>query len=192
MKTKIQIALFVLTTLFTVSLNAQEKKSTTIKADSVIIDFHAGTPLEDIDAKSTDAKGIIKLSTGEFAFVVSNRSFHFKRSLMEEHFNENYMESDKYKVSTYKGKIVDYDKLDLSKDGTYKVVTKGILNIHGVEQEREIEGEIIVKDGKIHIVSTFMVKLEEHKIKIPKVVTEKIAEEVKVNVNAYFDTNNLR
>jgi hypothetical protein len=189
MKKIIQIIAIVLVSVLTV--NAQEKKSV-VRADSVIIDFHAGTPLEDIDAKSTDGKGLIKITNGEFAFVVANRTFHFKRSLMEEHFNENYMESDKYIVSTYKGKIVDYDKLDFSKDGTYKVVTKGILNIHGVEKEREIEGEIIVKNGEIHIISTFMVKLEDHKIKIPKVVTEKIAEEVKVNVNAYFNLNSVK
>ncbi len=170
-----------------ISATQAQENTNVVKSDSVIIDFHAGTPVEDIDAKSTKAKGLLKTSNGEFAFVVANRSFHFKRSLMEEHFNENYMESDKYPVSTFKGKILNFNEIDLTKDGTYQVTAKGVLSIHGVEQEREIEGTLIIKDGKAHIESTFMVKLKDHKIKIPKVVTEKIAEEVKVIVNAYFN-----
>ncbi len=182
---KVTLALFLIGAIIPTT-QAQEKKSV-IKSDSVIIDFHAGTPLEDIDAKSTKAKGLLKTSNGEFAFVVANRTFHFKRSLMEEHFNENYMESDKYPVSTFKGKILNFDEIDLTKDGTYQVKAKGVLSIHGVEKEREIEGTLVIKDGKVHIESNFIVKLEDHKIKIPKVVTEKIAEEVKVIVNAYFN-----
>ena len=162
------------------------QKSNVIKSDTASIEFHAGTPLEDIDATNTDVRGLINIKTGSVAFVAPNRGFHFKRSLMEEHFNENYMESDKYKVSTFKGKIINFDEIDLSKDGTYKAIVEGVLNIHGVEKERKIDGEIMVKGKEIMVKSDFMVKLADHKIDIPKIVTEKIAEEVKVNVNATF------
>jgi hypothetical protein len=149
------------------------------------ISFFSETPMENIDAVNKDVKALINTKTGEVAFIATNVGFHFKKPLMEEHFNENYMESDKYKVSVFKGKISE--EIDYKSDGTHKVTVKGTLNLHGVEQEREIAGEITIKDGKIKVKSDFDIKVKDHKIKIPKLVIKKIAETVKVTVNLNFE-----
>ena len=127
---------------------------------------------------------IYNTKTGEVAFIVANVGFHFEKPLMEEHFNENYMESDKYKTSVFKGTIIG--NVDYTKDGKYPVKVKGILKMHGVEKEREIDGEINIKDSVINVVSEFSVDLKDHKIKIPKLVVKNIAETVKVTVNINF------
>jgi hypothetical protein len=149
------------------------------------ISFFSKTPLEDIDAINKDVKALLKTDDGSVAFVVTNVGFRFKKPLMEEHFNENYMESDKYKVSMFKGKMVGL--IDFNKDGVYAVAVKGVLNIHGVEKERIINGEIIVKDGAVKIKSKFDIKLKEHKIKIPKLLIKNIAETVQTSVDLEFE-----
>ena len=155
------------------------------RATHAEITFFSETPLENIDGTNTDAKSIISTKNNEIAFAAAIVGFHFEKSLMEEHFNEDYMESDKYKAASFKGKIigdVDYDK-----DGVYPVKVKGILKIHGVEKEREITGTITIKDGKLSLLSEFNVKLEDHKVKVPKIVVKKIAESVKVTVKANYE-----
>jgi hypothetical protein len=149
------------------------------------ISFFSKTPMEDIDAINKDVKALINTKTGEVAFISTNVGFHFEKPLMEEHFNENYMESDKYKVSVFKGKIIQ--QINYTENGEHDVVVKGILNIHGVEQEREIPGIVSVKDGKINVIADFIVKVKDHKIKIPKLVVKNIAESVKVTVNLNFE-----
>lgn len=149
------------------------------------ISFFSETPMENIDAVNKDVKALINTKTGEVAFISTNVGFHFEKPLMEEHFNENYMESDKYKVSVFKGKISE--QIDYTSNGMHKVTVKGTLNLHGVEQEREIAGEITIKDGKITVKSDFDIKVKDHKIKIPKLVIKNIAETVKVTVNLNFE-----
>lgn len=155
------------------------------KAVSGDISFFSKTPMEDIDAVNKDVKALINTKTGEVAFIATNVGFHFEKPLMEEHFNENYMESDKYKVSVFKGKI--QEKINYAENGKHKVTVKGAINIHGVEQQREIAGEIVIEEGKIKVMSEFIVKVKDHKIKIPKLVVKNIAEEVKVTVNLNFE-----
>jgi hypothetical protein len=145
------------------------------------ISFFSSTPIEDIGATNKDVKALLNTKNGELAFIIANIGFHFKKPLMEEHFNENYIESDKYKTSIFKGKIVS--DINYSLDGIYNVIVKGTLNIHGVDQQREINGELIIKDGNISIQAGFNINLKDHKIKIPKVVTKNISETVKVAVN---------
>ena len=149
------------------------------------ISFFSKTPMEDIDAVNKKIKGIINIKTNEFAFISTIIGFKFQKPLMEEHFNENYMESDKYKVASFKGKIIN--DVDFTKDGKYPVKVKGVLNIHGVEKEREIEGTLVINAGKINVASTFDVKLKDHKVKIPKLVVKNISEMVKVTVNIDFE-----
>ena len=155
------------------------------KATDGDITFFSETPMENIDAVNKDVKALLNTADGGVAFIVTNVGFHFEKPLMEEHFNENYMESDKYKVSVFKGKIVE--QIDYSKNGSYKVTVKGMLNIHGVEKERVILGEVVVLDGKITVKSSFKVKVEDHKIKIPKLVIKNIAETVQVTVHLNFE-----
>lgn len=155
------------------------------KATSGEISFFSKTPMEDIDAVNENLKALINSKNGDVAFIATNIGFKFEKPLMEEHFNENYIESDKYKTSMFKGEIEG--DVDYTKDGTYPVKAKGVLNIHGVDQAREIDGELIIKDGKLTLNSKFDVKLKDHKIKIPKLVVKNIAESVKVTVNMVFE-----
>ncbi len=148
------------------------------------IAFFSETVMENIDAVNKDVKALINTKTGEVAFIVANVGFHFEKPLMEEHFNENYMESDKYKTSVFKGKVIG--DVDYTKDGEYIVKVKGELNMHGVEKEREIDGRIVVKDGGFKVASNFNVNLKDHKIKVPKLVVKNIAETVKVTVDINF------
>lgn len=152
------------------------------KTTSSDVNFFSATSMEDIKAKSKEALSIINTLNNEIAVVVGVRTFHFESALMEEHFNENYMESDKYKTAHFKGQVIG--GVDYLKDGEYKVKAKGVLNIHGVDKEREISGIITIKNGTIELNSSFDVHLKDHKIKIPKMVIKNIAETIKVTVKS--------
>lgn len=145
------------------------------------VDFYSKTPVEDIEAHSTTPRALMNVKKMEVGFIVENRSFQFPNKLMQEHFNEKYMESEKYPLSTYSGKI--NEAIDLAKEGTYNVTVSGKLTIHGVTQERTIPGTVTVKDGKIHVRSEFKVAVKDHKIEIPKLVGAKIAENIDVHVD---------
>ena len=123
---------------------------------------------------------VVNPDTRKFAFSVPIESFQFAKSLMQEHFNENYMESEKYPNGTFKGEIVE--AVDLLKNGTHNVNVKGKLTIHGVEQERTIPATIDIKGKEMTINSKFKVKLVDHKIEIPQVVISNIAEVIDVTV----------
>jgi hypothetical protein len=155
------------------------------KATDGDITFFSETPMENIEAVNKQVKALINTTNGGVAFIATNVGFHFEKPLMEEHFNENYMESDKYKVSMFKGSIVE--KIDYTKNGKFRVSVKGVLSVHGVDQDRVILGELIILDGKITIKSEFDIKLEDHKIDIPKLVIKNIAETVKTTVNLNFE-----
>src|ERR1043165_4869517 len=144
------------------------------------ISFFSETPVEDIDATSNLAVDAINIKTKDVFFKVRMESLTFKKALMEEHFNENYMESDQYPYATFKGKI-DQD-IDLTKDGTYQVTVTGVLTIHGVDQTRTIPGTIVVNGQSLDVTSNFDVKVADHKIRIPSIVTEHVAESVNVKV----------
>lgn len=172
--------LFLTLILISIDLSAQ-----ILKSSQTEIGFFSATPIEDIDAINKDSKALINTKTNEFAFVVPIVGFKFKKELMEVHFNENYMESDKYKTAYYKGTLKG--GFDYTKDGIYSITASGNLNIHGVDKERDIDVEMIIKDGIVNIKSKFIVKLKDHKVDIPKVVVKNIAEEVQVDVNAIFN-----
>lgn len=146
------------------------------------VDFFSKTPVEDIEAHNTAAGAIINTETGQLAFKVPIKSFHFPNNLMEEHFNENYMESGKYPEGTFTGKMEPL--IDFSKPGSYPVKTKGKLKIHGVEVERELAGTITVKaDKTAELKSDFEVLLVDHKIERPQLVLVNIAEKISVKTD---------
>ena len=109
----------------------------------------------------------------------------FNSELQREHFNDNYMESEKYKEATFTGKIVE--NIDLKTNGRYAVRAKGLLSIHGVEQERIIPADITVAEGTLQVTSSFNVLLSDHQIKIPKVVHQKIASIIDIKVTARLE-----
>ncbi|MBI1783254.1 MAG: YceI family protein [Sphingobacteriales bacterium] len=147
------------------------------------ISFRSDAPFELIRASSKELKGAVETDKKTFSFKVRMRSFQgFNSPLQREHFNENYMESESYPEATFNGKIIE--DIDFNTPGKYIVRAKGILSIHGIEQERIIKSEVEIKQGSVLIKSNFTVLLSDHKILIPKVVSEKLANEIKVEVIA--------
>jgi hypothetical protein len=149
------------------------------------IEFNSDAPLEIINAKSGELRAVIDPANGNFAFSVRNSSFRgFNSVLQEEHFHESYMESHRYDVSSFMGKIIE--KIDFTKSGTFTIRAKGKLSVHGFERERIIQSIIQINGTKMNVKSSFMVPLVEHNISIPKLVHQKIAEEIQVKINADF------
>ena len=147
------------------------------------ISFKSDAPLELITASSSEVRGVIDTEKNTFAFSVPVKSFQgFNSPLQKEHFNENYMESDKYPTATFSGKIIE--DVNYNVDGVHTVRAKGILTVHGVEHERIIKSELTIKNGIINITGNFIVLLEEHNIKIPKIVFQKISPEIQVEIKA--------
>lgn len=146
------------------------------------ISFYSSTPIEDIRAASTKANAVFVAKTKEIAFQIPIKSFEFERKLMQTHFNENFMESDKYPFAKFKGVVEP--TIDITKDGIYNAIAKGTLSVHGVDKPRTISGKLSVKNGNITIESTFDVACADHNIKIPTVVFTKVAEVIQVKVNA--------
>lgn len=145
------------------------------------VDFTSDAPLELIKASSNNLRGLLEIEEGKFAFSVEISSFEgFNSPLQKVHFNENYMESKIFPTASFAGKIIE--NVDLTKAGTYDVRAKGNLKIHGIERERILRSQVIVKEDGIVIASNFTVLLEDHSIRIPKIVHQKISETIDVNV----------
>jgi hypothetical protein len=168
--------------LFSLLLPSFLKAQTKYSTGTAKVGFFSSTPVEDIKAVSNKGAAVLVSKTGEIAFQVPIKSFQFERGLMQEHFNENYMESDKYPVARFKGKI--NQDLDFSKNGEYDVSATGNLSMHGVDKQRTINGKVKVKDGKVQLLSNFKVACADHNIKIPRLVMTKIAEVISVNIDA--------
>ncbi|TKC12270.1 YceI family protein [Pedobacter polaris] len=171
----ILLVLVCLTCIYNV--NAQTFISRNVK-----INIFSSTPVEDIKAASNGGNAVLITSTQEIAVQLAIKSLSFDKKLMQEHFNENYMESDKYPLAKFKGNFEP--KIDWSKDGEYTVAAKGILSVHGIDQPRTITGKIAIKNGMITLNSNFDVACAAHKIKIPSLVFTKIAEVIKINIQA--------
>jgi hypothetical protein len=148
------------------------------------INLYSSAPIEDIEATATNGVSVFNAGTGELDFSVPIRGFHFPKALMQEHFNENYMESDKYPQATFKGKIQEHP--DLSKDGTYPVTATGDFQVHGITQTRTITGNLKVSNNVVTMTSEFMVKCADHHIEIPQIVFHHIAESIRIRVSATY------
>ena len=166
-----------------VSMTAHGQQKYRIEAGNGRIDFASKAQLELIKASSDKAQGLIDPQTQQFAFSVDIRSFvGFNSELQREHFNEKYMESERFPKARFSGKIIE--QVDFSEQGTYDVRAKGELEIHGQKQTRIIRGKVTVKDGSLDVQSNFIVPLADHNISIPNIVNQKIATEIEVNFNA--------
>ena len=146
------------------------------------IGFYSHTPMEDIKGDNNQVVGALDISTGEMVFQALIKSFHFDRALMEEHFNENYMESDKFPKSVFKGKISNLKDVDFSKNGIYNVTVEGDLTIHDVTNKISTQGTIEVVSGGINANSKFKIVPEDYKINIPGVVKDKFDKNLEVTV----------
>lgn len=171
----------VLLLIFT-SITIAKAQLYTGRSEASTISFFSKSPLEDIYAINKKTTIVLKTTTNDIQFGVPMISFKFRKSLMEEHFNENYAESAKYPICTFKGKI--NEQIDYTKDGEYKVSAKGTLNLHGVTKELESPGTLTIKGNEIVITTTFKIKVADYNIKVPSLYVRNIAEVVDVTVNA--------
>lgn len=168
---------FLTSLLLIISTLSQAQK---FKSEKSMIIFFSDAAIEDIRAENTKSISEFNPSTGEIKFTIKIIQFEFEKDLMKEHFNEKYMETEKYREAMFKGNIVDFA---LDKTGEQLVKAKGKLTIHGQTQEVELPGTMEVKEGKILARSKFMVKLKDYKIKVPQLLWQNIAEEVEVSID---------
>lgn len=185
MKTSFIVVLFIVLTSFSTTLQGDRYANAYVcKAGK--IHFFSATPVENIDAVSNATMCVLNTETMKLNAKVKMETFRFEKKLMEEHFNENYMESEKYPFGILDGTIVE--KIDTKKDGTYNVTIHGTFEVHGVKKERDIKGTLTIKNGApVNAKAKFDVKLADHNIKIPKAVVMNIAEVIAVDVDFNFE-----
>jgi YceI-like domain len=140
--------------------------------------------IEDINAASSSGISVFNAGTGELDFSLPVNTLQFEKAFMQQHFNSDYMESDKFPRAIFKGKILE--GIDITKDGTYIVNAAGEFTVHGITQKRTIKGSLTVKGDVITMSSEFMVKCADHHIDIPQILFYHIAEIIKVNVSATY------
>ena len=147
------------------------------------ISFFSETPIENIEATNGSVSSILSIETGDIAVSAQMKGFEFEKALMEEHFNENYVESDKYPKATFKGNIVNFDRSKYEKDVEYEVDVVGDLSLHGETKNISTKATLKFVDDKILAKTAFEVDVKDYKIKIPKAVIDNIAESISVNVD---------
>ena len=178
---KKQILLFAALFALASSLSAQKFFT---RDGKVKFDATAESSPEQIEALSNTGTCVLDAATGKMQWAVLIKNFQFEKALMQEHFNENYMESTKYPNATFKGSITNLSDVNFAKDGTYKVTAKGTMTIHGVEQEISVPGTLTVGGGMVKVTADFVVKPADYKIDIPGVVRDNIAKEIAVTIDA--------
>jgi len=146
------------------------------------ISFFSHTVIEDIKAENQEVASVIDASSGEVAIIVKMTDFQFPKKLMQEHFNENYVESEKFPKARFNGKIKNNGEVDYSSEGMYEVLVAGEMSIHGISNRVEAEGTIAVTSDGIIARARFMLNPEDYGIKIPKVVRKNIAEKLEISV----------
>lgn len=173
----------IITILFIFALGAYSAEAQKYMTKNGNIKFYSETPMETIEATNNQVNSALDITTGDFVFKILIKSFQFEKALMQEHFNENYLESDEFPNSTFKGKVANLSAIDFTKEGTYEAVIEGDMTIHGVTRKITEKGTFVVKAGdKIEGKSKFNVKPSDYNIKIPGAVINNIAETIEVTV----------
>ena len=147
------------------------------------ISFFSSAKLENITAVNRSVVSLLDTKTGDFQFVVLMKGFEFRKALMQEHFNREYAESDKYPKSEFKGQLVNNSSVNYSVDGIYKVTVKGKMTIHAVTKDVEVPGTITIKNGKISANSTFNLLIADYNISIPKMYRDNISKSIQISVD---------
>ena len=148
-----------------------------------LVTFYSKAPLEDIEARSTKLRGAITMESGRLLFVVPIQSFEFEKALMQKHFNEQYLESDKYPEARFEGR---FDEVPVIVEGSKVVRYEGRMTLHGVSRPVTGEATLSRVGNDIHGQSTINIRLEDYNIKIPRMVIKNIAEEVDVKISMTF------
>ena len=158
----------------------------TYKTNSGNIHFFSHTDIEDIEANNHKVKSAFETQNGVIQFSVVVKDFEFEKALMQEHFNENYMESNQYPRAKFDGKIMDLGAIKFSKDGSYSSKVKGKLTIKDVTREIETTATFKVTGDNVNGKATFIINPEDYNIEIPKVVSDKISREIKITVDSDY------
>lgn len=151
------------------------------------ISFYSDTPLEKIEGHNKSSNCVLDIATGKIEFGTLIKGFQFEKALMQEHFNENYMESNKFPKATFKGQIDNYAAINVTKNGKIPVKVSGDLTIHGVTKKVTTDAVLTVANGKIETSATFNILVADYGIVIPALVKDQIAKSVKINVAATLD-----
>ncbi len=153
------------------------------------INFDATSPgsPEQVEGIHKSTLCVLDTKTGNLQFSVTMKGFEFERALMQEHFNENYIESDQFPKSEFKGQISNNSSISYATNGEYPVSVKGKLTMHGITKDVEANGKLVVKNGKIAATSVFTVLLADYKITIPGLVADKVSKSAKIVVNCLLD-----
>ncbi len=170
--------------VFGYTLPSKSRAQTALGSREASISFFSQAPLEDIDAKSTRVISSLDTHTGEIRFEVPIRSFIFKNKRMQEHFNENFLESDRYPTATFKGHY--QGDIHTGRNGSYAVTVTGGLTLHGIGKTYSVPAVLRVSGQVITAAATFKIALADHKIRIPRLLTRNIAEVVEVQVMATY------
>lgn len=149
------------------------------------ISFFSEAPLENIEAKNTTPAPVLSTSTGDIQVKIPIQGFIFKNALMQEHFNENYMETEKFSNAVFKGKI--NEKIDYTVNGKNDISVTGKLEMHGVTKEITIKGTLTVSEGKIILDAKFNIHIADYKIEVPSMYVKNIAEDVTVTVQSTLE-----
>ena len=180
---KSALLIIVMSALTVTALNAQNRYFTKEgKAH-----FISKAPMEQIEAINRKVTSVLDISTGQMEFSVLMKAFEFEKALMQEHFNENYVESDKFPKAVFKGKIEEAEKVKWTTDGSYPVKVSGKMTIHGVTKDITVPGTIEVKGGDIKGTSTFNILVKDYDIAIPSLVKDKVAESVSIDVEMDYE-----
>lgn len=178
---KTYILLFAL--LFSASIAVQAQR---MACRNGIVTFTASTPLEKIEPSNSKVSSVVDTKTGKLEFAVLINAFIFEQNLMQEHFNENYMESDKFPKATFKGQIDNLSAIQWTKPGKYPAEVSGNLTLHGVTKPVKTKGEITVTPDGAKMTSNFKITIADYGIEIPSVVREKISKDASIKVNCEY------
>jgi hypothetical protein len=177
------LTIFIFAMIFSTGIFGQDIYFT--KTGTII--FDSSTPLETIHAENKQVTSFLKTSDGELNFAALIKSFKFPNALMEEHFNENFIESSQFPKAVFKGKILNWSEIDLSNGEEQSVETEGELTLHGVTKRITAKAKLQRQNGKINGSSEFVVSAEDFNIKIPALVRDKIAKVVNVTVDLVYE-----
>ncbi len=165
--------------LYLTPMSAQERFFT----KTGVIQFFSKAAMENIDATNKTVTAVLDAKTGAVQFAVQMKGFAFKKALMQQHFNENYVESDKHPRAEFKGAVTNNTSVNYGKDGLYPVVVKGLLTLHGVTKEIQAPGTISISEGKLMCKSTFPIQLSDFSISIPALVKDKVSNSISITVD---------
>ena len=177
-----QKRLFVLVVVALLAAPAFAQKFFT-RDGKVKFDATSANSPEKIEALSKTATCVLDVQSGDMQWAVLLKGFKFEKALMEEHFNENYVESNKYPKATFNGRITNLSEVNFAKDGTYNAVVTGQMTLHGVTKEITTNGAITVSGGKVNVNAGFTLTLADYNIDVPSLVSDKLAKEAKILID---------